>query len=254
MIGRLHQSLVQRAGALALLAAAFVQPSSATAGELAPEPPFVAKLPNSAAWSIEVQHKKPRGALPTDPGLAATTTRLRDIYPLSVRETVEKVGNDWHREKLYDNQRKDTQWVSNGMIAFQFQNFRPDKVTVVPEKDTLSPAKTGFGPDFPELAWIAANYYEGTVTYAGQSCYLYRNPKAQAMAGGDELLPTSEPNEMTAWISVQTRLPVAVEDANLIRKYTFRPGPASIQPTGIFAEALAKAQKSAKTDGPPPQR
>ena len=77
--------------------------------------------------------------------------------------------------------------------------------------------------------------------YLGHSCHYYEDKKAQPLGGGDTLTdPAGKGNR--AWIDAKTRLPIAVEDDNLLKLYSYRAGPATIQPTGIFAEALARAQ------------
>ena len=211
-----------------------------------PEPPLIANTPDSFAWTIDVQRKKPRVVPSADPGQETTYKRLMDIDPLLMRETVEKAGKEWHREKFYDNQRKDNFWVCNGMVAFQFQHFPQDKVTAMPTNNIISPVKGGFGPDFPELDWIDAKYFVGTVSLAGQMCHFYRKQNAKPLGFRDELTPAPKTSLVSAWINAKTRLPVAIEDDEIVERYTYRAGPASIQPTGIFAEALGRAMKAAK--------
>ena len=197
--------------------------------ETPPDPPLIADAPNPGAWTIEVQNKKPRKALPNDPAKAYIAKRIRDVYPLLVRETIERSGKDSHREKFYDNQKMDNIWVSKGMVVFQLKHFPVNKAIAVPVNNRISPVKSGSGPDFPELAWIDQKFFVGTVTYKGHRCYFYRNSNAKALEGADELAEVPESGEISAWIDADTRLPIAVEDANLLKTYTYLPGPAKIQ-------------------------
>ena len=127
--------------------------------------------------------------------------------------TVEKVGKEWHHEKLFDNQKRENVWVYKGFAIFQFRNFPSDKVTVTPVNNPISPVKGGFGPDFPELSWIRADAFVKTVMYNGQRCHYYEDTNAPPLAGGDELNFRRNPRAVRAWINAKTRLPVAVEDA-----------------------------------------
>lgn len=206
-----------------------------------PDPPLLAAAPDPFAWTIDIQHKKPRAATPSDPAQANTAKRLMDIYPRLLRQTVDKAGKNWHRAKYFDNQKQDNTWVCDGMAAVQFQHYPPNKIDVMAASSPNSPAKGGFGPDFPELSWVSAKYFIGTVTYAGQRCHLYQNKSAQPLPGRDALAPAPTAAGVSVWINAKTRLPVAVEDEDMIQRYSYRVGPAAIQPTGIFAEALARA-------------
>ena len=151
-------------------------------------------------------------------------------------------GKDWHREKFYENQKTDNIWVCKDIVVFQFKHFPADKVTAMPVDGSISPAKGGSGPDFPELGWVDQNFFVGTVIYQRAKVLFLPKSKCQAFIGQGRS-GTQAPSTATvsAWIDAKTRLPVAVEDGDLLKTYTYRAGPAAIQPTGVFAEAFNRA-------------
>lgn len=217
--------------------------------ESPPDPPLVATAPAPVAWTIEVHQKKPRRMKPDNPKKTDAYKRLLDIYPLLEREKVEKVGNDWHREKFYNNHTSDSVWVIKGVVIFHYHHFPPDRVLAMPAGDHNSPVKGGFGLDFPDLDWMHAETFVKTVTYQGQRCYYYETRNASPLEGGDALNPP-ETNRVRAWINVKTRLPVAVEDAAVLKKYSFaKEAPDSIQLSGIFATAYSSITNTAKRTG-----
>jgi len=216
-----------------------------------PDPPLIAVAPDPGAWSIEVKQKKTRPAPSSDPKQAATYKRLKDIYPLLVREVVEKVGKEWHREKFFDNNTMENVWVYKGFVIFQYHHFQPNVVTVLPIHDPLSPVKEDFSPNFSELSWIRPEVFVKTVTYQGQRCHYYEDKEASQLKEGDALNPVDSKG-VSAWINVKTRLPVAVEDAAVIKKYTYtKKIPESIQLSGVYSAAYENAVRNAGRSGTP---
>jgi len=227
--------------------AAICLPRPSFAAESPPEPPLLAVVADPCAWTIDVQYATPRKS--PDSKQAKTAKRLMDIYPLMIRETVEKAGPNWHREKLFDNRTKENVWVYKGTVLFQFQNFPPDKVTALPINDPVSPVKSDFGPDFPDLDWIRPEVFVKTVTYHGQNCHFYEDKEVAPLDGGDALKPSTA-NGRRAWIDVKTRLPVAVEDDVMLKRYSFLKDPSpSIEPSGIFATAYQATLRRPNTPG-----
>src|ERR1700722_6374795 len=102
--------------------AAMCMPCFGLQAEPVPDLPLVASPQNPCAWIIDVERKKPRQKQSADPAQAANYKRLTDIYPLLVRVTVEKVGKDCHRKKIFDNQKEENVWVYKGVVIFQFKN------------------------------------------------------------------------------------------------------------------------------------
>lgn len=210
-----------------------------------PGPPLVATAPDPIAWTIDVRQKKPRQAAPADPKQARIYKRLVDIYPLLVRETVEKSGKDWHREKVFDNQTKENIWVRNGIVVYQYHYFPPERVIAVSVSDHISPVKGGFGPDFPELYWIRAEAFVKSEMYGGHLCYYYEDKNARPLQGGDALAAVPQKGNR-AWIDAKTRLPIAMEDDTMLKTYTYHQSAVNIQLTGVFATAYQKALETAK--------
>ena len=72
-----------------------------------PDPPLVASTPDHSAWTMDVEWNKPRPKHAPDPSQEASYSRITDIYSRLVQVKVEKAGKDWHREKLFENQKRE---------------------------------------------------------------------------------------------------------------------------------------------------
>ena len=218
---------------------------SSVAGGPPPDPPLVATPPDPCAWTIEVEQKKPRQLPPDDPRQAAAYKRALQAYPRMLRVRVEKAGSNRHQETLWDNGKKETLWIYKGWVVFQPASFPADQAIALPATDRNSPVKDGTDSDFPDFSWIRPEAFVKTVAYHGQPCHYYEDKEAPPLKGGDTL--TTPVNGVKAWIEVKSRLPIAVEDAAVLKKYTYRQSGVNIQLAGVFATAYHNAVEAAKS-------
>jgi hypothetical protein len=75
---------------------------------------------------------------------------------------------------------------------------------------TDDPGAKKYGDDFYDLDWVNKAEYNGHQDYQGISCCTYYQKGAEGT------------DEMTAYIDVKTRLPVAVQNSQATLSYTFR--------------------------------
>ena len=146
---------------------------------------------------------------------------------------------------LLQDRKKGSVWIHEGWVVFQPSHWPADKAMAVPVNHRLSPVKGGIKSDFADLDWIRPEVFVRTVMYGGQQCYYYEDKKAHPLTGGDTL--TTPVNGVKAWIEVKSRLPIAVEDAAVLKKYTYRQSGVNIQLAGVFATAYHNAVEAAKS-------
>lgn len=102
---------------------------------------------------------------------------------------------------------------------------------------------------FSELAWVKPALHTGTKTYEGVACDVYEKLSLAAVQeDGAEVesapVPEGSPaNEIvTAYIDQKTRLPVALVDPVVIRKYKFSPLASPVVLPPEFAGALQRVE------------
>ena len=205
-----------------------------------PDPPLVAAAPDGCAWTIDVQQKKPRPSPPTDPKWVYAYKRALEIYPRILRVTDVKSGKDRLEETSYENGKTGTLYIYNGYVVYQPMNWPADKALAMPVNYRDSPVKGGLGSDFPDVGWIRPEVFAGTVMYEGQRCHYYEDKNASPVSGGDHLNP-AKTKGVRAWIDARTRLPIAVEDEAVFKKYTYSQSAVTIQLEGVFAKAYQDA-------------
>ena len=232
-----------------VVAGGFLAPSNVVAGVPAPAPPLVAVLPDSCAWTIDVVQKLSRPSPPDDPRQAAAYKRVSAASPRMVRISMEKTGEDLHKETLWENGKTDNLWIYHGWVIFQPIDFATDQATALPVNSRMSPVRGETRVDFPDLSWLVPKAFVKTVTYHGQRCDYYEDKEAPPLVGGDILNPVVFKGAR-AWIDVNTRLPVAVENDAVLKKYHFpKEAPDRIRLTGIFATTYNNATKAANATG-----
>jgi hypothetical protein len=194
-----------------------------SAAETPPAPPLVAAAPNPGNWTITIKQKQPAPRTPADARQAKLAMLKGANRQRMVAQTVEQAGKDWHWETTYEDGKKDTYWIYHGIaVMFQSRYFDQDKMIMDSAGAHTAPEKPD-RTDFPDVAWIDANHFTGSVPHAGRKCHVYARP---AGAGHGKAV---------AYIDAQTRLPVTVETDDTLKTYTFNQASDTITPQGIFA-------------------
>lgn len=205
-----------------------------------PDPPLVGTPPDQYEWTIDVQQKQPRIPPPTDPKWLNSYKRALEIFPRLLRVKTEKSGKDLFEETLYEGGKIGVIYLYKDCVIFRRFDWPVDKALAFRADSSTSPARGGLGREFPDVAWIRPEVFLGTVIHDGVRCHHYLDKNAPPLVGGDHLSQTKA-NGVEAWIDEKSRLPVAVEDAAVVKKYSYRPFNGKVQPTGIFATAYEES-------------
>jgi hypothetical protein len=232
--------------ALSILLIAFLvlgTTSASLAAPDAPPPPYVGPAPAPGSWTIDVQQKRPALPKSTDPKLAALQTLLLKMHPRLLQQIVQQSGRIRHEETHWEDGTQDVLWFYGGSTMFHPRYYTPENILMFPPGSSGAPQQSK--SNFPDLDWIRPETFAGTTTYQGAKCYLYKMTRPP-LAGGDILAPADNV-EVSAWIDAKTLLPIAVEDPALVKRYTFKSGPVTLELTGPFARAYEKFAKSTQT-------
>ena len=228
-----------------LLCLACVAGQALHANEPAPNPPLVGSAPNPSAWVITVKQKKTLQP-PSDPKAAALFQKMALALPRTLRVEVEKAGVDRCEVSFLENNLTDSLFIHDGWVVYQPLNWPRTQALAVPINHRLSPIKGGIKSDFTDLDWVRADVYVGRRSYGGQDCYYYEDKKHAPLSGGSSLLAV--PPGVHAWIEVNTRLPLAVEDEAVLKTYAYRSSNVNVTLPDVFAAAYKRARAAQEKD------
>lgn len=232
---------------LCVLFAVLATPSPAQQAELpdgVPNPPYVQRAPDFAAWTVRVQWKN-EPAPP--PPVIGTDGRERPAPnpKLLIESQVTKTGAVLRDIRIYREGGRTENWVVDGMILQQ----HPEQGYVT----MLNPRTERMAPrfdltDFEGLSWIDAKHYSGDGTKNGSKCHIYAWEKRKPAP--EDILKLQDRTRMEAliyefmhkpevptkvWIDQDTRWPVFIEDENATYTYEFSDPPtAMLKLSGAF--------------------
>ncbi len=214
-----------------------------------PQAPFLSALPVTAAWRIDY-----RPLVQVSGGANKTKT------------SVSTVRNDRCRRDTttFSDQTQVEAWIFGKMM------INRDKTAGT---FTVGPAGgNGPGkdyPEFPDLGWIDLEHFKSVETMNGEPCFLYRwdDPAAPpllpagtpseknaeaynaavAAIGGYQLEHPFVPLEpTTVWISVASKLPVALEDKHFKAVYVYNLPVPDLTPPADFQKIIEMASFTQK--------
>lgn len=204
--------------AASFISALFILPCGAQQRDI-PSDPQVRKVDARAAWEL-----RNTAALkePNPSGLAVAVPAPVEIRSVEVVRT-----SSVQRIIVQMSDRSSNEiWVGNGMIYQDRGNF----VSSVPV-DPMAPGIWNLGREFFGTQWVTGAKFKGRVNYQGRACNYYENlpvPSSDAAGETASSEDTAGPNEPDkAWIDAETRLPVAVVNAQGSFVYRFLPAPES---------------------------
>lgn len=203
-----------------------------------PTAPFVAPVPDSISWKMAFSKpKRAEGAKPdTDP----TKQLSGDRYVRTV--DVIKSGTLRREITVWSNGFTAQSWVVDGLNVSE----DPSKELVIMPVAGSSKEKKDGVADFPLFSWINLKNYKGVEEIGGKKCYAYKQavPMTQVAPGYFATLPGMS-SQASAYVAVDTGLPVAVRVDDITIAYTF--GPGSDTPLSVpdkFKQSIVDYQKA----------
>lgn len=207
-------------------------PDSQLPGVPPPQAPLVARTAAKSAWSIEIK--------PVDKGPISQGSNASLPPKYLKKQTWTKSGqlmrciNEWaDGSKTEDwSMGKVKVYLDPQLLRYQILNAQSDPIY---HDFTLS--------DFEMLDWLGLDDYKGAFIYAGQPCFLFEaKDVATGLHGGQSGLPNKTlrqihaPTSPTkAYISVETKLPVAIINGDGTFLFHYLPAPEAADVSTAFA-------------------
>jgi hypothetical protein len=209
----LAKPLLAMIGLLAIVSAASGQ--SPTPPE--PRQPLLPRAPARASWSVAFKYAGEEK--PADP---AIQPRPLGEVPRSI--VITKV-NDVYREQIdLATGKKMERWDFDGTL-FTSNTAGTVFLIIPPTEDTPSPDYYDRRrSDFPELNWISKATYRGIGSFQGKQAFHFETEK--------------DGTTLSAYLSLDSQMPLWFSDGTTTRTYTFNPPPAGpLEPPPAFSIA-----------------
>ena len=185
-----------------------------------PTGPLLHAAPEFSAWTI---------ARSTVLGLGSQTAEAvaRSASVASKPDSLTSVTKTDHirhqTRKLKTGEQEDI-WYEHG------NRVTMESIWKIPMfEGATSRANLPQGPDFPELAWIAAGNFVGTQEYQNVAYFVFESQVADGNAAaakeyGYQLKPTFN----RAYVNADTRLPWLLQTGDVLQRYVFQPAPTAL--------------------------
>jgi hypothetical protein len=207
----------------------------------APQPPFVAPVPDKAQWTISLDPKKTgassSGSSQETKGSSRGLTEIISTKSGPLKQDIQ----------VFADGKKIEFWYVGNVVLIPASNNRDilslDDQALIPTAEHnpgMNAADLEIGNliqsrGFPGLGWLKLKYYTGVVTVAKTQCYHFALPD-----------PATSNPAAEAWIEVKTKLPVAYMARGTV--YTFHFGDPPTAPLSLppaYASTLDRAQRMA---------
>jgi hypothetical protein len=176
---------------------------------------------------------------------ASTVNAFHAWYAAGIRREILTFGGREKRER----------YLKSGMVLYE------DAASGQLVMDSREPSASGpvWGVEtFRELAWISADHYAGDQVFRGKKCHVYRSralPSAPDINDslGNEM-QADEPEPMrwgdregtTAFIDIETMLPVGMEMPNETWLYKIIGRQSTVQLPDVYAQKVQQMEERAK--------
>jgi hypothetical protein len=176
-----------------------------------PGGPALKRAPDMSSWKITCQPAAPAGAPPANAVSAIGSTPL----PYATM-TVVKTHNLRDVESTDPTGLKTVRFFSGSMESYTAPGTSTAQFLFGDDKKALGIYIDFASSDFPECSWVRPEMYTGIQTQDGQKCLVFEDKTAgKSINANDSTLPP------TAYINLDTRLPIKVELRGLNYTYEF---------------------------------
>ena len=206
-----------------------------------PTPPYVQKMPDWCSWTVTYKSKHAVAATGKTP--AGTDDRLDPIKQIDVT----KAGDVRRDLELDETNTTLDRWTVKGVEMYLYPGSATSIVVVNAATD--GNALNFHNADFGGMPDLSLQNYVDAVKFGGTECYHFflkhTRPEGDTMT--INAAERAETHNREIWIDVKTKLPVAFDDGESIRLYTFSPQrPAPLTLPANFAAELQHYQEVAK--------
>ena len=209
-----------------------------------PKGPLLSRIPAFASWSITYTYADPQDAPQKTPGQEnkppETDTSATVARPKRVLFT--KTRNILHVETVDEKRQTWNRWCRDALQSVVFPAGKG--IASCEGQDIYNPFYEDYqGTTFPGFEWVSAATFAGIENVHSRDCMVFRSAvtgldlmspgeAAKLRALADEGTPIPEEALKTkstvAIVDLETRLPVALQVAGEVRKYTFLAQPSAM--------------------------
>ena len=230
--------------------------------------PFSAKVPEGLEWEVAITPREESKKTPEPVATASPLSEIDEaaakrlsIYRERLAASTVNAFHAWYaagirREILtFGGREKRERYLKSGMVLYE------DAASGQLVMDSREPSASGpvWGVEtFRELAWISADHYAGDQVFRGKKCHVYRSrtlPSAPDINDslGNEM-QADEPEPMrwgdregtTAFIDIETMLPVGMEMPNETWLYKIVGRQSTVQLPDVYAQKVQQMEERAK--------
>lgn len=230
-----------------------------------PPGPLINRAPDFSKWIVTYSgfQEKQEGMLKSQ--TVSNSGNDEKTPALIQRTVVVKTGTNRHITEIAVDGRQTEVWVKGGLEAF----MRPEwKNPVLSDgSNPYDALRMDFShTDFPGFEWINASYYKGISIMEGRKCILFKafisrlDGVTALKALGDAASQSDEPADesgikTSAYIDLETRLPIALQKGGELALYQFQAPPiAEIALPSNVQDAINQRAKHIQEVGQKPDR
>ena len=232
-----------------------------------PSVPFSAKVPEGLEWEVAIS---PRAGSKETPGQVAVASppeideaaaKRQALYRERLEARTVKGFHAWYaggiRKEIltFGRNVKRERYLKSGLILYD------DAASGQLVIDFREPSASGpvWGTEtFRELAWISADRFVGTQNFRGRKCHVYRSQAMPALPTVEnvpengppmedsEIVPWGRSEGTTAFIDIETMLPVGMEMPNETWLYTIIGRQSTVQLPDLHAQKLRQMEERGK--------
>jgi hypothetical protein len=197
----------------------FVQAQNENSAPSSPKEPLVHRAPTLASWTITFKYKDETPS-------AEGTPPPKYLPDLPRTFTVTKTNKTYWEQITLRSGKKYEKWVLDN-VQLKSAVDGPSIIPIPPpSKESPEPDYSDYHKsDFEGLEWVSPGSYQGIKSYDGKPAYLFATTKSG--------------QKVTAFLSVDTQLPLYLSDEDTTRTYVYNPAPsAPITPPANFLTVL----------------
>lgn len=169
-----------------------------------PKSPSLSREPAQASWTINFSYLAPGKAVNPEPKPAAQS-QVKSI-------TVTKSNKTYREQSELASGIKEDKWIFDGIQLRKMGDSGTIVPISTPDAEHPNASFSDYSHhDFPELAWLSSETYQGVQSYQGKPVYAYKS------VSGDG-------RPLVAYLS-EAQLPMYFSDGTTVRTYFSNPPP-----------------------------
>jgi hypothetical protein len=221
----------------------WAQKANPTPADLPPGPPIEKRAPGFSQWLITTTLSGT--AALDDQAVAASNDAKTPKAPSATKIMITKTGNIYRVEHLDEARQLWTVFASGATQIMVWPDRHSAAVLAASNNpDAPNPFITNFSvTDFPGFEWVGWGKYSEMKSYKGMKCIVFQK---QQPVDSDDPKPGGGYKTVIAYVNVETRLPVALVDADEANILEWKPVPKGVLTLPPSAMAVLQQRQKAE--------